>query len=60
MNLLRRQFLHLAAAAAALPAASRVAWAQVYPARRRGNLLPRPYARFFGEKNSAPEKPTPA
>ena len=29
----RRQFLHLAAGAAALPAASRFAWAQVYPAR---------------------------
>ena len=29
----RRQFLHLAAGAAALPVASRVAWAQTYPAR---------------------------
>jgi tripartite-type tricarboxylate transporter receptor subunit TctC len=29
----RRQFLHLAAGAAALPAASRVAWAQSYPSR---------------------------
>jgi tripartite-type tricarboxylate transporter receptor subunit TctC len=29
----RRQFLHLAAGAAALPAASRVARAQTYPAR---------------------------
>ena len=29
----RRQFLHLAAGAAALPAASRFAWAQAYPAR---------------------------
>jgi len=29
----RRQFLHLAAAAAALPAVSRIAWAQAYPAR---------------------------
>jgi tripartite-type tricarboxylate transporter receptor subunit TctC len=29
----RRKFLHLAAGAAALPAASRFAWAQVYPAR---------------------------
>ena len=29
----RRQFLHLAAGAAALPAASRVAWAQAYPSR---------------------------
>jgi tripartite-type tricarboxylate transporter receptor subunit TctC len=29
----RRQFLHLAAGAAALPGVSRVAWAQAYPAR---------------------------
>jgi tripartite-type tricarboxylate transporter receptor subunit TctC len=29
----RRQFLHLAAGAAALPAVSRIAWAQAYPAR---------------------------
>src|SRR5262245_13407540 len=29
----RRQFLHLAAGAAALPAISRFAWAQAYPAR---------------------------
>jgi tripartite-type tricarboxylate transporter receptor subunit TctC len=33
MKLPRRQFLHLAAAAAALPAVSRSAWAQAYPAR---------------------------
>ena len=33
MKLPRRQFLHLAAGAAALPAASRFAWAQAYPAR---------------------------
>src|SRR5450759_911951 len=33
MKLPRRQFLHLAAAAAALPAVSRFAWAQTYPAR---------------------------
>jgi tripartite-type tricarboxylate transporter receptor subunit TctC len=33
MILLRRKFLHLAAGAAALPAASRIAWAQAYPAR---------------------------
>jgi tripartite-type tricarboxylate transporter receptor subunit TctC len=33
MKLPRRQFLHLAAGAAALPALSRVAWAQTYPAR---------------------------
>jgi tripartite-type tricarboxylate transporter receptor subunit TctC len=33
MKLPRRNFLHLAAGAAALPAASRFAWAQAYPAR---------------------------
>src|SRR5215813_84756 len=33
MNLPRRQFLHLAAGAAALPAVRRVAWAQAYPSR---------------------------
>jgi tripartite-type tricarboxylate transporter receptor subunit TctC len=33
MNLLRRQVLHLAAGAAALPAASRIARAQTYPTR---------------------------
>jgi tripartite-type tricarboxylate transporter receptor subunit TctC len=33
MKLPRRQFLHLAAAAAAFPAVARFAWAQTYPAR---------------------------
>ena len=33
MKLPRRQFLHLAADAAALPAVSRVTWAQAYPTR---------------------------
>jgi tripartite-type tricarboxylate transporter receptor subunit TctC len=33
MQLLRRRFLHLAAGAAALPVASRTAWAQTYPAQ---------------------------
>jgi tripartite-type tricarboxylate transporter receptor subunit TctC len=33
MKLPRRTFLHLAASAAALPAVSRIAWAQAYPAR---------------------------
>ena len=33
MNLPRRRFLRLAATAAALPAASRIAWAQAYPIR---------------------------
>jgi tripartite-type tricarboxylate transporter receptor subunit TctC len=33
MKFPRRQFLHLAAGAAALPAVSRIAWAQAYPSR---------------------------
>ena len=33
MKLPRRQLLHLAAGAAALPAVSRFAWSQVYPSR---------------------------
>src|ERR1700688_349645 len=33
MKLLRRQFLHLAAGATALPATARIAWAQAYPSR---------------------------
>jgi hypothetical protein len=33
MKLPRRYFLHLAACAAALPTASRFAWAQAYPTR---------------------------
>jgi tripartite-type tricarboxylate transporter receptor subunit TctC len=33
MKLPRRNFLHLAAGAAALPAVSRIAWAQTYPTR---------------------------
>ena len=33
MKLPRRKFLHLATGAAALPAVSRIAWAQAYPAR---------------------------
>ena len=33
MKLPRRKFLHLAAGAAALPALSRIAWAQAYPSR---------------------------
>ena len=36
----RRQFLHLAAGAAALPAASRVTWAQVYPTRPVRLIVP--------------------
>src|SRR5262245_1251744 len=33
MKLPRRKFLHLATGAAALPAVSRMAWAQAYPTR---------------------------
>jgi tripartite-type tricarboxylate transporter receptor subunit TctC len=33
MKLPRRQFLHLAAGAAALPTVSRIAWGQAYPTR---------------------------
>jgi tripartite-type tricarboxylate transporter receptor subunit TctC len=33
MKLLRRQFLYLAAGAAAVPSATRIAWAQTYPSR---------------------------
>jgi tripartite-type tricarboxylate transporter receptor subunit TctC len=33
MKFARRQFLHLTANAAALPAVSRIAWAQTYPSR---------------------------
>jgi tripartite-type tricarboxylate transporter receptor subunit TctC len=33
MGLLRRQFLHLAAGAVALPTMSRIAWTQTYPSR---------------------------
>src|SRR5262249_58581941 len=38
----RRQFLHLAAGAAALPAASRFAWAQAYPTRPVRLIVPAP------------------
>jgi tripartite-type tricarboxylate transporter receptor subunit TctC len=40
MKLPRRQFLHLAAGAAALPAVSRIAWAQTYPARPVHLIVP--------------------
>jgi tripartite-type tricarboxylate transporter receptor subunit TctC len=33
MKLPRRNFLHLAAGVAALPAVSRITWVQAYPAR---------------------------
>jgi tripartite-type tricarboxylate transporter receptor subunit TctC len=40
MNLQRRHFLHLVAAAAALPAASGITWAQAYPARPVRIIVP--------------------
>ena len=40
MKLPRRQFLHLAAVAAALPAASRIAWSQTYPKRSITLVVP--------------------
>jgi len=42
MKLPRRQFLHLAAGAAALPAMSRIARAQAYPARPVRLIVPFP------------------
>src|SRR6266699_3404833 len=38
----RRQFLHLAAGAAAVPAVPRVAWAQTYPSRPVRWIVPYP------------------
>ena len=40
MKLPRRNFLHLAAGAAALPVLSRFAWAQAYPARPVRVIVP--------------------
>jgi tripartite-type tricarboxylate transporter receptor subunit TctC len=40
MKIQRRQFLHLAAGAAALPAVSRIAWAQTYPTRTITLVVP--------------------
>ena len=40
MKLPRRQFLHLAASAAALPAISRMSWAQAYPTRPVRLIVP--------------------
>jgi len=42
MKLPRRIFLHLAAGALALPAVSRIAWAQAYPARQVRIIVPVP------------------
>src|SRR5437762_12584186 len=40
MQLTRRNLLHLAAGAAALPAVSRIAWAQAYPSRPVRLIVP--------------------
>jgi tripartite-type tricarboxylate transporter receptor subunit TctC len=40
MKFLRRQFLHLAAGAAAIPAVSSVGWAQAYPSRTVTLVVP--------------------
>ena len=42
MKLPRRRFLHLAAGLAALPAVSRIAWAQAYPSRPVRWIVPYP------------------
>ena len=42
MKLPRRNFLHLVAGAAALPAVSRVSWAQAYPTRPITMIVPFP------------------
>jgi len=47
MNLLRRQFLHLAVGAAALPAVSRGACAQAYPSRPITMIVPYPAGGLF-------------
>jgi tripartite-type tricarboxylate transporter receptor subunit TctC len=40
MKLPRRKFLRVAAGAAALPAVSRLAWAQAYPSRQITMIVP--------------------
>jgi tripartite-type tricarboxylate transporter receptor subunit TctC len=40
MKLPRRNFFHLAAGAAALPAVSRIGWAQTYPSRPVRIIVP--------------------
>src|SRR4029450_10744769 len=59
MNLPRRQFLHLATGAAALPAVSRIAGAQAYPTRPVRLVVGFPpggvadlYARLIGQRLS--------
>jgi hypothetical protein len=57
MKLQRRQFLHLAASAAALPVLSRITRSQIYPSRPITVIVPYPaggptdtIARLFGER----------
>src|SRR5262249_11163176 len=59
MRLARRKFLHLAAGATALPAITRLAWAQSYPTRPVSIIVPFPpgggtafAARMVGEHMS--------
>src|SRR5262245_6905900 len=59
MKLPRRQFLHVAAGAAAFPVVSRIGWAQAYPSRPVRFLVPFPaggpsdvLARLYGQKLS--------
>src|SRR5499425_35385 len=47
MKLPRRNFLHLAAGAVALPGVSRVAWAQAYPSRPVRLIVPAPAGGSF-------------
>jgi tripartite-type tricarboxylate transporter receptor subunit TctC len=65
MKLPRRQFLHLAAGAAALPAVSRFAWAQAYPTRpvrivvtfpagSTSDILARPMPQWLQERLGQP------
>ena len=53
MKLLHREFLHLAAGAAALPAVSRFAWAQAYPARPITIIVPFPKRRRYARSPGA-------
>jgi tripartite-type tricarboxylate transporter receptor subunit TctC len=63
MNLPRRRFLHLAAGAVALPAASRLGWAQAYPSRPvriivgfppGGDMVPRLMGQWLSERLGQP------